>query len=37
MQFRWHMVVLLVLGYLVGYYFRGLGNATIGKVYQAAA
>lgn len=32
----WHLVLVLVVGYLVGYYFRGLGNATIGKVYQAA-
>lgn len=33
----WHMVLVLILGYMAGYYFRGIGNATVGKVYQAAA
>lgn len=28
----WHMVLLLLIGYLLGYYFPTFGKATIGKV-----
>lgn len=35
MEFKWHMVVLLLVGYLIGYYFRGLGDATVAKVVSA--
>lgn len=31
---KWHFVWVLVLGYIIGYYFRGVGNATVGKLYQ---
>ena len=28
----WHCLLVLVLGYLIGYYWRGLGNATVARV-----
>lgn len=28
----WHLFVVLGIGYLIGYYFRGLGNATVAKI-----
>lgn len=28
-----HWAFALIIGYLLGYYFRGLGDATVGKVY----
>ena len=27
-----HAILLLVVGYAIGYYWRGLGNMTIGKL-----
>lgn len=27
-----HWSVALIIGYLLGYYFRGVGNATVGKL-----
>lgn len=28
----WHMLLVLLVGYAAGYYFRGLGNATLAKI-----
>lgn len=33
----WHFVGVLIVGYLIGYYFRGIGNATVAKVIPIAA
>ena len=30
--FSWHWIWVLVLGYILGYYFRGVGNMTVGKL-----
>jgi hypothetical protein len=32
MQVWHHWVLAIVIGYLVGYYFRGLGDATVAKI-----
>jgi hypothetical protein len=32
----YHCIWVLVLGYIIGYYFRGLGNATVGKLYPSS-
>lgn len=32
---KWHLFFILIIGYVVGYYFRGLGNMTVGKLYPA--
>ena len=29
----YHFIWVVILGYLIGYYWRGLGNATVGKLY----
>lgn len=31
----YHWLLLLVVGYLLGYYFRQVGNMTIGKLWPA--
>lgn len=31
---RYHFVWILVIGYLLGYYFRSVGNMTVGRIYQ---
>jgi hypothetical protein len=31
---RWHWIWIIVLGYLIGYYWRGLGNMTVGKLVK---
>lgn len=31
-----HLIVILFLGYLIGYYWRGLGNATVGRIMGGA-
>lgn len=28
----WHLIWILAIGYLIGYYFRGIGNMTVGKL-----
>lgn len=33
--FSWHLLWIILIGYLLGYYFRGLGDATVGKLYPA--
>jgi len=32
MQTWHHWVFALIIGYLIGYYFRGIGNATAGRL-----
>ena len=33
MQYKgWHLFLVLAVGYLIGYYWRSLGNATVAKV-----
>lgn len=34
MQMWHHCILWLVIGYLVGYYFRGLGDMTVGRFYS---
>jgi hypothetical protein len=29
---KWHWILLLLAGYLLGYYFPGVGRATVGKL-----
>jgi hypothetical protein len=29
-----NVVMLLLVGYLIGYYWRAPGNATVGRLYQ---
>lgn len=29
----WHWVWILLLGYVIGYWWRTPGNATLGKIY----
>jgi hypothetical protein len=29
----WHILLILVIGYALGYWMPALGNATIGKLY----
>lgn len=29
----WHLVLLLVIGYIIGYWWRTPGNMTLGKIY----
>ncbi len=36
-KYWFHMVGLILVGYLIGYYWRGLGNMTIGKLTGAGA
>jgi hypothetical protein len=31
-----HCIGILLLGYIIGYYFRSPGNMTIGKLYAGA-
>jgi len=31
-----HWVLALVIGYLIGYYFRGVGNMTVAKLYPSS-
>ena len=31
-----HFVWIVALGYLIGYYFRGVGNMTVGKLYPSS-
>jgi hypothetical protein len=31
--YYWHVLWIVAIGYLLGYYFRGLGNATVAKLY----
>jgi hypothetical protein len=31
-----HCVLVLLLGYLIGYYWRGLGNATVAKLMPSS-
>jgi uncharacterized membrane-anchored protein YhcB (DUF1043 family) len=33
MQTWQHCILWLVIGFIIGYYFTGLGNATLGKIY----
>ena len=30
----YHCIWILLLGYLIGYYFRSPGNLTVGKLYS---
>lgn len=30
---KWHVVWILLLGYALGYWFRPLGNMTLGRIY----
>lgn len=30
----WHLVLILMIGYALGYWFRGLGNVTLAKLYM---
>jgi hypothetical protein len=32
----WHLIAVLVVGYLAGYYFRQLGNATVAKLMPSS-
>jgi len=32
-----HLLWIILIGYLLGYYFRGLGDVTVGKLYRPAA
>jgi hypothetical protein len=32
----WHLVAVLFAGYLIGYYFRALGNATVAKLVPSS-
>lgn len=36
MRFPWHFIGILLIGYLLGYYFRMPGNATVGKLYASS-
>lgn len=29
----WHLLILLAIGYALGYYMPALGDVTLGKVY----
>jgi hypothetical protein len=31
-----HLLLILFIGYVVGYYYRGLGNATVGKLMASS-
>lgn len=31
-----HIIVWAIVGYLAGYYFRGLGNMTVGRFIKGA-
>lgn len=31
----WHCIWVLALGYIIGYYFRTPGNATVGKLISS--
>jgi hypothetical protein len=33
---KWHGIWIFALGFLIAYYFRGLGDMTIGKLYKPA-
>lgn len=37
MKWSWHVIWILAVGYLLGYYFRQLGNATVAKVVPASS
>jgi len=32
MMSRWHWIWIILLGYLIGYYWRGLGNMTVARL-----
>jgi len=32
----WHCLWILLLGYLLGYYFRSAGNMTVGRLYPSS-
>lgn len=32
MRIGWYWITAVIIGYLIGYYWRGLGNATVGKL-----
>ena len=36
MNFHPHWIWVIIVGYLLGYYFRGLGNMTVGKLYPGS-
>lgn len=31
-----HVLWILLAGYILGYYFRGLGNMSVGKLYPSS-
>jgi len=33
---KWHFIWILILGYLLGYYFRSFGNMTVAKLYPSS-
>ena len=33
---KWHCIGALLIGYLIAYYWRGLGNATVGKLMASS-
>jgi hypothetical protein len=34
MKFSWHFIWILIVGYLIGYYFRGIGDMSVGRFYK---
>lgn len=37
MSNRWiHLLVILAVGYALGYYFRSVGNMTLAKIYPSS-
>lgn len=36
MSFSWHWLWVLLLGYVIGYYFRMPGNMTVGKLVASS-
>lgn len=32
--FSFHLLWIILIGYLLGYYFRALGDVTVGKLYS---
>lgn len=33
---KWHWILILLIGYLIGYYWRTLGNVTVGKLMASS-
>jgi len=31
---KWHAIWIFIIGFLVAYYFRGIGDMTVGKLYS---